>query len=208
MADEPPAVISADSLGAYEMPLRSPSSESSTGVEVQFSKDISTDEQRPTVQRIVRSTSAKLHTGLGFDKPKNVALVFVKPQACNDAVCQLVESTLLQKVPGSKILLSCTVDGATIEAKRLIDRHYKAIARYATEMDVNKLNFDTAKFEVCSSFHSVRQSVCVLRTACRAPAGGAFYFALYPNPNATLHTFPFDSVEALQGKMGYCSSRG
>jgi len=108
----------------------------------------------PTLlHRIDRSPSTKgrgmsAAFSLDYDKPLNQALVFVKPHAHNAAVCELVEKTLHQNIAGGcQIILSCTVSGETIGRKRLIDRHYQSIARYATEVDANKLNFDASKFE-------------------------------------------------------------
>ena len=162
---EPPSVIKTDSLMSARIPSPIPSMVSSDGpeqeqegFEVKFS--ISGDASSvgtggvgtaPLLQRINRSASTTVMAAafsLDYDKPPNQALVFVKPHAHNAAVCDLVESSLREHIAGGcRIVLSCTVSGTRIGRKRLIDRHYQSIARYATELDVDKLTFDESKFE-------------------------------------------------------------
>ena len=62
--------------------------------------------------------------------PKNRAFLFIKPNAATPAMEKLVEATLAAK--GIKILKKGVIDGPTIDAKRLIDQHYYAIASKAT----------------------------------------------------------------------------
>ena len=65
-----------------------------------------------------------------FEAPKNRAFLFIKPNAATPAMEKLVEATLAAK--GIKILKKGVIDGPTIDAKRLIDQHYYAIASKAT----------------------------------------------------------------------------
>lgn len=170
---EPPPVIKTDSLLSARIPSPSPSMVSSDGseqegFEVKFST--SGDASGPLLQRMNRSASTTVMAAafsLDYDKPPNQALVFVKPHAHNTAVCDLVESSLREKIAGGgRIVLSCTVSGTRIGRKRLIDRHYQSIARYATELDVDKLTFDESKFE--AAFQEQWIEVLGAERACNA----------------------------------------
>lgn len=157
----PPTVIKADSLQSGRIPSPSPSMVSDgsaqEGFEVKFSASGDASSvgggggPTPLLQRIDRSASTKGMSAafsLDYDKPPNQALVFVKPHAHNTAVCELVEKSLHENIAGGcQIVFSCVVSGTRIGRKRLIDRHYQSIARYATELDADKLAFDVSKFD-------------------------------------------------------------
>ena len=77
--------------------------------------------------------------------PKNRAFLFIKPNAATPAMEKLVEATLAAK--GIKILKKGVIDGPTIDAKRLIDQHYYAIASKATLLKPSELPVPEDKFE-------------------------------------------------------------
>lgn len=166
---EPPPVIKTDSLLSARIPSPSPSMVSSDGSE-QEGFEVKFSTPGPLLQRMNRSASTTVMAAafsLDYDKPPNQALVFVKPHAHNAAVCDLVESSLREKIAGGgRIVLSCTVSGTRIGRKRLIDRHYQSIARYATELDVDKLTVDERKFE--AAFQEQWIEVLGAERACNA----------------------------------------
>ena len=80
-----------------------------------------------------------------FEAPKNRAFLFIKPNAATPAMEKLVEATLAAK--GIKILKKGVIDGPTIDAKRLIDQHYYAIASKATLLKPSELPVPEDKFQ-------------------------------------------------------------
>ncbi len=80
-----------------------------------------------------------------FEAPKNRAFLFIKPNAATPAMEKLVETTLSAR--GIKILQKGVIDGPTIDAKRLIDQHYYAIASKATLLKPSELPVPEDKFE-------------------------------------------------------------
>ena len=80
-----------------------------------------------------------------FEAPTNRAFLFIKPNAATPAMEKLVEATLAAK--GIKILQKGVIDGPTIDAKRLIDQHYYAIASKATLLKPRELPVPEDKFE-------------------------------------------------------------
>jgi len=72
------------------------------------------------------------------------AFVFVKPHANTDAVQSLVKAKFGEV--GVTVLSEGTIDGATIDADKLIDQHYYAIASKATIMTPDQLNIPKDKF--------------------------------------------------------------
>lgn len=68
----------------------------------------------------------------------NSAFVFIKPHAVTDKVKELVESQLQAK--GLTILSQGSISSEDIDAKKLIDQHYYAIASKATILKPNQLN--------------------------------------------------------------------
>jgi len=85
----------------------------------------------------------KLVAACGGDK--NAAFVFIKPHANTEKVRALAKSGLEAK--GIKILKEGSLDGATIDAKKLIDNHYYAIAVKATIKTPKELNVPNDKFK-------------------------------------------------------------
>jgi len=75
----------------------------------------------------------------------NAAFVFIKPHAATDKVKELAKKTLESK--GIKILAEGSLSGETIDEKKLIDRHYYAIAEKATIKKPNELNVPNDKFK-------------------------------------------------------------
>lgn len=75
----------------------------------------------------------------------NSAFVFVKPHANTDATQRLVREKLTEA--GITILSESEVDGKTIDAKKLIDQHYYAIASKATILPAKDIPVPTDKFE-------------------------------------------------------------
>jgi len=78
-------------------------------------------------------------------RPKNRAFLFIKPKAATPAIEKLVEATLASR--GIKVLKKGTIDGPTIDKKRLIDQHYYAIASKATLLKPSELPVPEDKFE-------------------------------------------------------------
>lgn len=68
---------------------------------------------------------------------KNSAFVFVKPHANTKACQDMVREKLL--AAGIEILSETDIDGKTIDAKKLIDQHYYAIASKATILSADKI---------------------------------------------------------------------
>ena len=77
--------------------------------------------------------------------PKNRAFLFIKPNAATPAMEESVEKTLAAR--GIKILRKGVIDGPTIDAKRLIDQHYYAIASKATLLKPSELPVPEDKFQ-------------------------------------------------------------
>jgi nucleoside diphosphate kinase len=77
---------------------------------------------------------------------KNQAFVFIKPHAVTDAVKDRVSKTLGTK--GCKIVSEGSLTSEVIDEKRLIDKHYYAIATKATLKKPHELNVPADKFKV------------------------------------------------------------
>jgi len=77
------------------------------------------------------------------------AFVFVKPHACTAAVKELVTKKFGEV--GIEILAEGDIDGPTIDAKKLIDQHYYAIASKATILTPDQLNVPKDKFSATFS---------------------------------------------------------
>lgn len=75
----------------------------------------------------------------------NAAFVFIKPHAATDKVKELAKRTLESK--GIKILAEGSLSGETIDEKKLIDKHYYAIAEKATIKKPSELNVPNDKFK-------------------------------------------------------------
>mmetsp|Transcript_20858 Transcript_20858/g.29440 ORF Transcript_20858/g.29440 Transcript_20858/m.29440 type:complete len:355 (+) Transcript_20858:230-1294(+) len=75
----------------------------------------------------------------------NSAFVFVKPHANTQATRSLVKSKLLDS--GIEILKEYDIDGPTIDAKKLIDQHYYAIASKATLLSASEIPVPQEKFQ-------------------------------------------------------------
>lgn len=69
---------------------------------------------------------------------KNAAIVFIKPHAVNSAVEELVRKQLTAN--GINILSDGKITAETIDEKKLIDKHYGAIASRAVEQTPNQLS--------------------------------------------------------------------
>merc|ERR1711953_1416652 len=76
---------------------------------------------------------------------KNSAFVFLKPSAVTDKMKDLVKDTFKEK--GISIEKEGVIDGADIDKKQLIDKHYYAIASKATLLTPEKLNVPADKFK-------------------------------------------------------------
>lgn len=77
--------------------------------------------------------------------PKNAAFVFVKPHAVTPKAEQLVREGL--EARGCKILSEGNLSSEEIDAKKLIDQHYYAIASKATILKPSELNVPKDKFK-------------------------------------------------------------
>merc|ERR1719163_1671040 len=75
----------------------------------------------------------------------NSAFVFIKPHAVTDAVKELVPRELEAK--GIKVLSHGSLPSEEIDAKKLIDQHYYAIASKATILKPEQLNVPADKFK-------------------------------------------------------------
>ena len=75
----------------------------------------------------------------------NSAFCFVKPHANNEAVVELVKSSLNQA--GITINKTGTITGPQIDAQKLIDQHYYSIASKATILDPTEIPVPEDKFE-------------------------------------------------------------
>merc|ERR1719162_2871277 len=75
----------------------------------------------------------------------NAAFVFIKPHAVTERVKDLVRCRLQEK--GIDIVAEGSFDGTTIDGKKLIDKHYYAIASKATLLKPEKLNIPKDKFK-------------------------------------------------------------
>jgi len=76
---------------------------------------------------------------------KNSAFVFLKPSAVTDKMKELVKDTFEKK--GIKIEKEGLIEGADIDKKQLIDKHYYAIASKATLLTPDKLSVPADKFK-------------------------------------------------------------
>ena len=76
---------------------------------------------------------------------KNSAFVFLKPLAVTDKMKEVVKETFEKK--GIKILKEGEIKAADIDKKKLIDKHYYAIASKATLLKPDKLNVPADKFK-------------------------------------------------------------
>jgi len=74
---------------------------------------------------------------------KNMAFVFIKPHAVNDAVVSLLHESLA--AAGIAIVAEGVLDNKKIERDLLIDNHYYAIANKASLTKPNKLNVPESK---------------------------------------------------------------
>ena len=80
-----------------------------------------------------------------FKMVKNSAFVFIKPHAVTEDVKALVSSGLAAK--GVTVLESGSIASEKIDADKLIDQHYYAIASKATILEPKELNVPSDKFE-------------------------------------------------------------
>ena len=79
------------------------------------------------------------------DEPKNSAFVFIKPHAVTEPAVALVRAALVSR--GLTILGEGSISSEQIDAKRLIDQHYYAIASKATMTKPAELNVPADKFK-------------------------------------------------------------
>ena len=79
------------------------------------------------------------------DEPKNSAFVFIKPHAVTEPAVALVREALVSR--GLTILGEGSISSEQIDAKRLIDQHYYAIASKATMTTPAELNVPADKFK-------------------------------------------------------------
>ena len=82
------------------------------------------------------------------ESPLNSAFVFIKPHANNEKIQSYVKSKLLEH--GISIISEFDISGSDMDEKKLIDRHYYAIASKATILEPHQMNVPESKFEVCS----------------------------------------------------------
>jgi len=76
---------------------------------------------------------------------QNAAFVFIKPHANTDKVRDLAKAGLTAK--GIRILAEGSLTGEVIDEKKLIDKHYYAIASKATIKQPSELNVPADKFK-------------------------------------------------------------
>jgi len=103
----------------------------------------SADDLKACMDGLTPDARAKLQAVLGGSK--NAAFVFIKPHAVTDAVKKLAKAGLEAK--GINILAEGSLNGPTIDEKKLIDNHYYAIAVKATIKKPNELNVPNDKFK-------------------------------------------------------------
>jgi len=75
----------------------------------------------------------------------NSAFVFLKPAAVTDKMKELVKDTFEKK--GIKVLKEGSIEADVIDKKKLIDKHYYAIASKATLLTPDKLSIPEDKFK-------------------------------------------------------------
>ena len=75
----------------------------------------------------------------------NSAFVFIKPHAVTDATINLVREHFISK--GFTVNSEGQIDAKEIEARKLVDQHYYAIASKATLLKPDQLNVPADKFE-------------------------------------------------------------
>ncbi|CUF98075.1 Hypothetical protein, putative [Bodo saltans] len=73
---------------------------------------------------------------------RNNALMFIKPHAANHSTKALLEATLALR--GIRVDMEGTITGETILNRRVIDRHYSALARYAMDWKPSQIVLDEA----------------------------------------------------------------
>merc|ERR1719198_2239740 len=78
-------------------------------------------------------------------KAMNSAFVFLKPEAVNDKMKALVSKTFEEKKV--KVLKEGSIGAKEIDKKKLIDKHYYAIASKATLLTPDQLNVPADKFK-------------------------------------------------------------
>lgn len=76
---------------------------------------------------------------------KNIAFCFLKPAAVTDKMKDLMKDVFEKK--GLKVVKEGSIEGATIDKKQLIDKHYYAIASKATLLTPDKLAVPADKFK-------------------------------------------------------------
>lgn len=94
----------------------------------------------------------------------NSAFVFLKPHANTPATQELVSQKL--RDAGIEILSEIDIDGLTIDEKKLIDKHYYAIASKATLLPAKQIPVPTEKFQ--ESFGESWETVLKEERACNA----------------------------------------
>jgi len=95
--------------------------------------------------KMSKSSSSSSSSKSTSPSPLNSAFVFVKPHA-NTELTQNLVRTKLQDA-NITILSEKDIDGPTIDAKKLIDQHYYAIASKATILPASEIPVPAAKFE-------------------------------------------------------------
>merc|ERR1719420_1298567 len=78
-------------------------------------------------------------------KIMNSAFVFLKPAAVTDKMKELMTATFEKK--GLKVLKEGAITADVIDKKKLVDKHYYAIASKATLLKPDKLNIPKDKFK-------------------------------------------------------------
>lgn len=76
---------------------------------------------------------------------KNAAFVFLKPAAVTDKMKEFVKETFETK--GLKLITEGSIEGADIDQKQLVDKHYYTIASKATLLSPDKLPVPKDKFK-------------------------------------------------------------
>jgi len=146
----------------------------------------------------------------------NSALIFIKPHANTEATRNLVKNQLnkLQSTTGLTIVSECDISGKDIDEKKLIDKHYYAIASKATMLSPIDMPVPTDRFvqefgerwkdvlaasRACNAMEACKRFQCTPEELNRAwvqaekvvKFGGGFYCGLVTMPRSgqTLYVF-------------------
>lgn len=104
--------------------------------------------QRLRIKEVVGAAAGPSSSAVVTKTKKNVAFVFIKPNALTETFKDLVLKRFASVGnDGMKILAEGSLTGQEIDEKKLVDQHYYAIASKATLMKPSELNVPEDKFK-------------------------------------------------------------